>query len=247
MAYPKHVAIIMDGNGRWAEGRSRPRTFGHIKGARVAKNVIEWAAERKLSHLTLYAFSTENWNRPEAEISFLFFLMRRHLRRERKTLVQNNIRFQAIGQLDRLPPHVREEIKLTENATARCTGMVLTSALSYGSRQEITAAMKHIAAMVETGDLKSTDINESIVQSVLLTHDMPDPDLIIRTSGEFRLSNFFLWQAAYSELYVSPLHWPDFDEAAFEDALRSYSKRERRFGMISQQIRRSETGLADGI
>ncbi|MCM2280216.1 MAG: isoprenyl transferase [Bdellovibrionaceae bacterium] len=224
------MAIIMDGNGRWAKVHGRERTFGHLRGARVAKTMIEHCADLGVRHLTLYAFSTENWLRPKPEVFFLMRLLARHMRKERDNLVKNNIRFTTIGELQRLPHAVQAEVRKTEAATAANTGMHLVFALSYGARQEITAAVRALAQEVAEGRLKPEAINETLVQNRLETSDMPDPDLIIRTSGEYRLSNFLLWQAAYSELYITNTLWPDFTIQELEHALQSYSQRERRFG-----------------
>lgn len=227
---PSHVAIIMDGNGRWAEMRGRDRAFGHLRGARMAKQAIETCAEIGIEQLTLYAFSTENWKRPRAEVSFLMLLLGRHMRKERLNLVRHNIRFSVIGDLSRLPAPVVEEVEKTIAATSACTGMSLTFALSYGGRQEITQAARALAADVAAGRLSADDITEDTFTSKLQTAHMPDPDLIIRTSGEFRLSNFMLWQAAYSELYVTETLWPDFERPQLLEAFEHYAKRERRFG-----------------
>jgi undecaprenyl diphosphate synthase len=234
-ALPAHVAVIMDGNGRWAELRGRDRTFGHLKGARVAKKLIESCVHLKIPHLTLYAFSTENWQRPEVEVSFLMLLLSRHMRRERKTLIQNNIRFAVIGDLARLPASVRNEVLATMAETEKNTGMVLTFALSYGGRQEITAAVRAIADDVKNGLLDPNSISDELIQRRLQSSFLPDPDLIIRTSGEFRLSNFMLWQSAYSELYITGTLWPDFSEAELLTAFKQFSQRERRFGKVSNK------------
>jgi undecaprenyl diphosphate synthase len=226
----------MDGNGRWAELRGRDRTFGHLKGARVAKKTIEACAQLGVEQLTLYAFSTENWFRPKAEVAFLMKLLGRHLRKERAGLVKNNIRFSVIGDLSRVPVTIREEIFQTVDETRDCTGMGLTFALSYGSRQEITAAVRAIAEEAALGKLDPTDIDEDLVSSRLQSSFMTDPDLIIRTSGEYRLSNFLLWQAAYSELYVTPVLWPDFTQADLEIAFERYAVCERRFGQTTKQV-----------
>lgn len=226
----------MDGNGRWAELRNRERFAGHLKGARVAKSTIETCAELGIKQLTLYTFSTENWLRPEKEVSFLMMLLSRHLRRERASLVKNNIRFSTIGDLSRIPAAVRVEIDRTINETRNCSGMSLTFALSYGGRQEITDAARLIAEDVKAGRLLPDQIDESSIRSRLQSAFMPDPDLVIRTSGEFRLSNFLLWQSAYSELYVTKTLWPDFDRSELEEALRQYSTRERRFGKTTAQL-----------
>lgn len=222
----------MDGNGRWAELRGRERTFGHAKGARVAKATIEACAEIGVRHLTLYAFSTENWLRPKTEVAFLMRLAARHLRRERASLVRNNIRFTTIGDLERLPKFVAEEARLTERETAGNDGMKLTVALSYGSRQEIANAARALCEKVARGEMQPAEIDETAFAAVLETGGTPDPDLVIRTSGEHRLSNFLLWQAAYSELYVTDALWPDFDQTELKKAFEFYSSRERRFGRI---------------
>jgi undecaprenyl diphosphate synthase len=227
-----HIGIIMDGNGRWAQARRRPRTYGHIKGATVAKNIISYCAENKIKFLTLYAFSTENWLRPKNEVTFLMMLLKRHLQKEVRSLVKQNIRFTVIGNLEQLPDDVVEIIKQTEQATNRNTGLNLTFAVNYGSRQEITNAAKEIAKRVLQNDLKLEEIDESCFNSALQTYPFPSPDLIIRTSGEYRLSNFMLWQSAYSELFFSDVLWPDFTRYDLEDILSSYLTRERRFGKI---------------
>ena len=235
---PQHLAIIMDGNGRWAELRRRDRTFGHLKGARVAKTIIETCAQQGLKQLTLYAFSTENWLRPKMEVAFLMILLTRHLQRERKTLMKNNIRFSVIGEIDRLPAPVLAEVNKTLEMTAKNTGMSLTFALSYGGRQEITCAMKSIAEEVAAGRLKPEDVTEELIAKTLQSaavHEK-DPDLIIRTSGEYRLSNFMLWQAAYSELYITPTLWPEFTPKELQLAFAQFSGRERRFGRTTAQI-----------
>jgi undecaprenyl diphosphate synthase len=232
MILPKHVAIIMDGNGRWAQLRNKPRTYGHIKGARVAKQIITACAEKGLENLTLYAFSSENWLRPPMEVLFLMNLLRRYLKRETATLVKQNIRFKAIGELDKLPDDVTKAIRYATEATAHNTGMNLIFAISYGSRQEMTEGFKKIAEKVRDGELKVEDIDESMINSSLSTAGRPDPDLIIRTSGEHRLSNFLLWQAAYAEFYFCETLWPEFSKEDLDIALLNYFKRERRFGAV---------------
>ncbi len=229
---PQHVAIIMDGNGRWAETRGRNRTFGHLRGARVAREIIEGCSERGVENLTLYTFSAENWLRPLDEVSFLMALLSRHLKRERANLVKNNIQFFAIGELSRLPAAVVTEVTETIRATAHCTGMRLTFALSYGGRQDILGAVK---ALIADG-VPPEQINEQALESRLFTAGMRDPDLIIRTSGESRLSNFFLWQSAYSEIFITPTLWPDYDVSMLDSAFAWYQSRERRFGRTSAQI-----------
>ena len=231
----------MDGNGRWAELRNHDRTFGHLKGARVAKTTIEACAELGVEYLTLYAFSTENWLRPKAEVSFLMMLLARHLRKERRSLMKNNIRFSVIGDLSRLPDGVVDEVNRTIEETSSNTGMTLVFALSYGGRQEITEAVRALAYEVAQGRLKPEDIDETVVAKHLQSSFMPDPDLIIRTSGEFRLSNFLLWQAAYSELYITQTLWPAFTTEELQVAFAKYASRERRFGRTTAQLRTSRS------
>jgi undecaprenyl diphosphate synthase len=233
MTLPKHIAIIMDGNGRWAQLKRKPRTFGHVKGTRVAKKIITACSRRGIRNLTLYAFSTENWFRPEAEVSLLMQILRRYLKKETQNLVKENIRFSVIGDLSRLPSDVLSAIEHARSATAKCTGLNLVFALSYGSRQEITNAVKDIAEKVAAGEINPADIDEEMINSSLSTFPTPDPDLIIRTSGEQRLSNFLMWQAAYAEFYFTDILWPNFQEADLEDALQVFSKRQRRFGKVT--------------
>lgn len=228
----KHLGIIMDGNGRWASLRGRDRFWGHLRGAKVAQKIIEECSALKLEALTLFAFSTENWLRPSEEVTFLMHLLRRQLSRERHKLVANNIRFKVIGDLTRLPDFTRDSVLETMEATKNSTGMILTFALSYGSRQEITRACKDIAQKVLEGALSVQDISEDLVSGHLQTADLPDPDLIIRTSGEYRLSNFLLWQAAYSEILIRETLWPDFSVNELHECLRSYQLRTRRFGRV---------------
>ena len=243
---PAHVAIIMDGNGRWAELREKNRTFGHLRGARVAREIIESCSRRGLKQLTLYTFSTENWLRPLEEVSFLMALLSRHLKRERANLVKNGIRFQTIGDIDRLPASVRAEVDETIRATEHCTGMLLTFALSYGGRQDIVGAAKALALKAQQGLLRADDITEEMLSAELqagrLARDcglnFSDPDLIVRTSGESRLSNFLLWQSAYSELYIDSVLWPDYSDSYLQKAFDWYSHRERRFGKTSAQVER---------
>ncbi len=229
---PQHVAIIMDGNGRWAKARLRDRVFGHIKGARVAKKIVETSVKKKLTALTLYAFSEENWGRPIEEISFLMRLLSRYITRERQSLIDNNIRFRCVGQLEKIPDKVRREVEKTMQATKDNTGMVLTFALSYGGRQEITRATQEIGRLIEAGKLKAEDITESLINSFMQTAPISDPDLLIRTSGEWRLSNFLPWQSVYTELYFTDVLWPDFKVSHYEKALASFKKRERRYGKV---------------
>lgn len=226
----------MDGNGRWAKARRHNRVFGHIRGAKIAKNVIEECARIKIPFLTLFAFSTENWFRPNDEVSLLMLLLRRQLLREKQTLMKNNIRFQTIGDVQRLPASVREVVLDTMEETAKNTGMVLTFALSYGGRQELTSAIKEIARQARLGLLNEDQIDEAMISDLLPSSFLPDPDLIIRTSGESRLSNFFLWQSAYSEIVFEQKAWPDFSNQDLHRILENFSSRERRFGRTSEQL-----------
>jgi undecaprenyl diphosphate synthase len=236
MITPRHLAIIMDGNGRWAKARRHGRFYGHIRGAKVAKNVIEESARLKLPYLTLFAFSTENWFRPLQEVGFLMRLLKRQLLREKATLMRHNIRFQTIGQLDRLPPEVQQVVFDTVEETSGNTGMVLTFALSYGGRQEITEMARELARQVKLGTLEENEVDEALVAGLLPSAFLPDPDLIIRTSGESRISNFFLWQAAYSEIEFEAKSWPEFTLSDLHRILSTYAARERRFGRTSDQI-----------
>lgn len=237
MNLPRHLAIIMDGNGRWAKARRHGRIYGHIRGAKVAKSVIEECARMKIQYLTLFAFSTENWFRPAEEVSFLMHLLQRQLLKERETLMRNNIKFQTIGEVKRMPPQVQEIVKETVEITANNTGMVLTFALSYGGRQEITDMVREVAKLAAKGELDPNAIDEAFVAGLLPASFLPDPDLIIRTSGERRISNFFLWQSAYSEIEFETTSWPEFSVESLRRILTQYSQRERRFGRTSEQIR----------
>ncbi len=233
MDTPRHVAIIMDGNGRWAQMRNRPRTYGHLAGARAAKKIITSAATAGLKNLTLFAFSTENWSRPETEVRFLMRLLAHQILREQKNLMKNNIRFRTIGELSRMPAPVRDIVEQTVAMTAGNNGLNLVFALSYGGRQEIIRAARELAEKVSAGELKVENIDESLFANQLESSFLPDPDLIIRTSGEERLSNFFLWQAAYSEILVFNKFWPEFTSDDFKYAMNIFSQRERRFGRVS--------------
>jgi undecaprenyl diphosphate synthase len=240
MAGPGHVAIIMDGNGRWAQQKLRPRIFGHIKGARVAKKIITRSVELGLSGLTLYAFSTENWMRPQEEVSFLMRLLGRYLKKEINNLIKQNIRFRVIGDIERLPPLIIEQIKNCTELTKNNTGLNLTFALNYGGRQEIICSVKKIAQDLKKQKIEISQINEELLTTLIETDSVGPPDLIMRTSGEMRLSNFLIWQAAYSELYFTKVLWPDFTVQDFEKALGEFSYRERRFGRTSEQVRINE-------
>jgi len=232
-ALPSHVAIIMDGNGRWAKKRLMNRVKGHEKGSKTVRSIVAAAREFGIGTLTLYAFSTENWARPKPEVKALMMLLKRFIVSERQELLKNNIRLNIIGQKKRLPPDVQKEIDTTMALTRNNNQMVLNLALSYGSREEITAAVRKIAGKIESKDLNCDDITQDLISAHLYTHAMPDPDLIIRTSGEYRLSNFLLWQAAYSEIYISDTLWPDFSKSEFIEILKNFQKRDRRFGKVT--------------
>lgn len=235
----RHLAIIMDGNGRWAKSRHHNRVYGHVRGARTAKKVIEECARLKVAHLTLFAFSTENWFRPLPEVSFLMRLLRRQLLREKKTLQRHDIRFRSIGDLNRLPPEVRSVVIETERETEHNRGMILTFALSYGGRQELAMMARDLVRAAKAGELEPEDVDEALLAGRLGSSFLPDPDLIIRTSGERRLSNFFLWQSAYSEIEFENKSWPEFTLADLHRILDAFSARERRFGRTSEQLRPS--------
>lgn len=234
---PRHIAIIMDGNGRWAKEKGQPRVRGHHAGVKSVRDAVEACAELGVGFLTLYAFSTENWGRPKEEVGALMSLLIHSLRKELKTLNDNNIRLNTIGNRDDLPDKVREELEQTIELTRQNTRMTLVLALSYSGRWDLTQAVKHIAEEVAASRLTPDQISADTISAHLSTRDIPDPDLMIRTSGEMRISNFLLWQLAYSELYMTDCFWPDFRRAHLYEAIRSYSKRERRFGKVSEQIK----------
>jgi len=231
---PAHVAIIMDGNGRWAAQRHLPRIAGHRAGADAVRRSVETAARLGLECLTLYAFSTENWKRPSLEVRALMDLLMEFLRKELQTLRDNNIRFRLIGRGDGLHISVLEQIRRAELATMQNTGLQLNIAVNYGGRTELVDACRRVAEEVAAGRLRPEEINEQVIESKLYTCALPDPDLLVRTSGETRISNFLLWQIAYSEIYITPTLWPDFDERAFLTALIEYQKRDRRYGGVRE-------------
>ena len=233
---PAHVAIIMDGNGRWAQQRGLDRIFGHQQGAKTLRDVIEGAAELGINYLTLYAFSTENWDRPDDEVCALMRIMVQSLSDETETLIKNNIRLKAIGDVERLADNVREQLYETINMTSDSTGLNLVVALSYSSRWEIINAVKNLALDLKEGVLSPDVISEKDFEKYLSTHGIPDPELMIRTSGELRISNFLLWQLAYTELYFSDKLWPDFGKEDLYYAIIDFQKRERRFGKTSEQV-----------
>ena len=233
---PKHVAIIMDGNGRWAQERGKNRIFGHRTGKKAVQNIVETAAKHEIDYLTLYAFSTENWKRPPLEVNTLMDLLIRSLKRELKQMLENNIRLQSIGALESLPVEVQKALQHTIEQTKNNSGMVLTLALNYGAHQEITQAVRSIATKVKNNIISPEKIDQNIINKHLYTQNLPAVDLLIRTSGEQRISNFLLWQIAYAELYFTEVLWPDFNETHFCAAIKSYQKRERRFGKTSEQL-----------
>ena len=229
---PAHVAIIMDGNGRWARERGLPRVEGHRRGAESVRAVLRCASKLGIRHLTLYAFSVENWNRPKEEVDTLMKFLARYLKTEQQEMNQNNVRLRAIGQLDRLPGFVRKQLDATIASLDQNTGTTLNLALSYGARTELVDAARAIAAKAKSGEMVPADIDEQTLSDHLYTAGMPDPDLLIRTSGEMRVSNFMLWQISYAELVVTERLWPDFGEADFRAALEEFAARDRRFGKV---------------
>ncbi|MDP6852477.1 MAG: isoprenyl transferase [Candidatus Marinimicrobia bacterium] len=233
---PGHIAIIMDGNGRWANTRGLPRIAGHREGVRAVRRVTELCGELDVNILTLYTFSSENWKRPATEVSALMKLLVNSLRKEVKDLMKNNVRFTVIGNIEELEQNVRRELEDAIEKTARNTGLNLNLALSYGSRQEIIRAARYLAEISANGEMSPGDITEELFSKHLYTNAIPDPDLLIRTGGEFRISNFLLWQIAYTEIYVTDTFWPEFGKTELDAAILEYQSRERRFGKISEQL-----------
>ena len=233
---PQHIGIIMDGNGRWAKKRGLPRLAGHNAGIESVRRVVEVCGDLGIKVLTLYTFSQENWKRPPIEVSALMNLLLNTLNREIEELTEKNVRIMCIGNIHLLPEKTRRSLQNAKKNTAKNTGLILNLALSYGSRDEITRAVKDIAQKVQKGELSSSNIDEATISKHLQTAELPDPDLIIRTSGEFRISNFLLWQIAYSEIFVTKTLWPDFGKKDLLHAIQNYLKRERRFGMVTEQI-----------
>ena len=234
---PKHIAIIMDGNGRWAKKRALPRVVGHEYGVKSVRTVAETAARLGVKYLTLYTFSTENWNRPQLEVKAIMALLVRTIRKEVATLQKNNIRLRTIGDIDALPKDAYNELQEAMALTANNDSMDLVLALNYSARWDIVQATKKIAESVQDGSIKVEYINEKVIRASLNTGALPEPDLLIRTSGEFRISNFMLWEMAYGEFYFTDIYWPEFDQEAFYKAIVDYQKRERRFGKTSDQIK----------
>lgn len=234
---PDHIAVIMDGNGRWAKNKGAARIFGHKNAITAVRDVTEGCAELGVKYLTLYAFSTENWGRPVEEVSGLMQLLVSTIKGELKTLQKNNVRLTTIGDIDTLPDRCRKQLKEAMEQTRNNNGLTLVLALSYSGRWEIIEAVKRLATDVQSGKLKTEDIDNKAFESYLNTRDIPDPALLIRTSGEMRISNFLLWQMAYTEIYFTPKLWPDFRKDDLYEAIISYQKRERRFGRISEQVK----------
>jgi undecaprenyl diphosphate synthase len=241
---PRHVAIIMDGNGRWAQRRGLSRIEGHKRGKDSVRAVVEASRRLGISYLSLFAFSTENWNRPRREVDALMGLLRRYLRTELSKMMKNEIRLVAIGDFKRLPPTLQQELHATIEATKHNQRMTVALAVSYGGREEIVQAARALACEVRAGRLEPEAINEAVFGGFLNTAGIPDPDLLIRTSGEMRISNFFLWQAAYTEIYVTDTLWPDFREPQFLEALAHFQQRERRFGRVTEQMERERLRAA---
>lgn len=241
MSSPKHVAIIMDGNGRWAQRRLQPRLFGHRSGAKRVREVVEAAGKAGVQYLTLYAFSEENWSRPKDEVKGLFKLLSLYLKDELAHLNANNVKLISIGDRQRLPVECQDLLLKAEDSTKNNTGLVLNLALSYGARSDILASVKKIAKDVQSGLIDTDAITEDLLRENLSTSNIPDPDLLIRTSGEQRLSNFLLWELSYAELYFTEKHWPEFKEADFLAALDAFSKRDRRYGKISESPYRDQS------
>jgi len=233
---PEHIAIIMDGNGRWAKSRGKSRVFGHREGVRSVREIVESCARLDVKYLTLYTFSTENWKRPKDEVSTLMRLLVSSLRQELENLHDNNVRFTVIGDILRLPVEAQREIERAIARTRENTGLTLNLALSYSGRWDIVRAVRKIALEARSGKISPEDVDEEMISAHLSTTALPDPDLLIRTSGELRLSNFLLWELAYTEIYISDCYWPEFRTPQLCEAVRAYQKRERRYGQVSEQI-----------
>lgn len=242
-AIPQHIAIIMDGNGRWAKSRGNLRASGHKAGVDSVRDITEACAQIGVKYLTLYTFSTENWGRPKMEVNALMRLLASSLRKEADKLNENNIKLETIGQIDRFPENCQRELREATQLTADNDRLNLCLALSYSGRWDITEAVKKLAQQVKDGDIDPNDINDEVISAHLSTANIPDPELIIRTSGEYRLSNFLLWQLAYSELYITETYWPDFRRGELYKAIHSFQQRERRFGKLSKKKQKKSTSL----
>ncbi|MBO5208402.1 MAG: isoprenyl transferase [Lachnospiraceae bacterium] len=235
MKIPNHVAIILDGNGRWAKSKGMPRNYGHVQGAKTVEVICEEAYRMGIQYLTVYAFSTENWNRPQDEVDALMKLLRNYMKTCLKTAAKNNMCVRVIGDKTRLDEDIRARIAELEEATKNNTGLHFQIALNYGGRDEIVRAVKTLAAKVEVGELKSEEITEQLISDTLDTHGLPEPDLLIRTCNEQRISNFLLWQLAYTEFYFTEVAWPDFSKEELEKAVAAYNKRDRRYGLVKEE------------
>lgn len=233
---PRHIAIIMDGNGRWAQKQGLARVYGHKQGVQTVHNITVAATKLGVEYLTLYTFSTENWNRPKKEVDALMTLLVETIVKETPTLMENNVRMTTIGDIGRLPEDTRQKFQACIEQSSHNTGLTMVVALSYSARWEITEAVRQAVKQAQEGSLRAEDVNEQLVSSLMTTREIPDPDLLIRTSGEYRISNFLLWQLAYSELYFTDCLWPEFTEEEFYKAIVDFQKRERRFGKTSEQI-----------
>lgn len=233
---PRHVAVIMDGNGRWAKARGLDRSEGHVEGVNTVRRITEEASRLGIDFLTLYTFSTENWNRPKEEVDALMHLIVIAIERETPDLIKNNVRLTMIGDIDTLPDEARKRLEKCFADTSACSGLTLVLALSYSSRWEIVEAARRLAARTAAGEIRPGDIDATMFSDSLSTAGMPDPDLLIRTGGDMRVSNFMLWQIAYSELFITTTYWPDFSEADFRTAVAEYQKRQRRFGLTGDQV-----------
>lgn len=234
---PRHIAVIMDGNGRWAKSRGASRIFGHKNAIKAVRDTTEGCAELGVEHLTLYAFSTENWGRPKAEVDGLMQLLVSTIRNELRTLTDNNVRLNTIGDISRLPSNCQRELSEAIELTQKMSGMTLTLALNYGGREEILGAVRNLMQKAKDGELAPEELREEHFEKALYTANVPDPELLIRTSGEMRISNYLLWQIAYTELYFTKVLWPDFRKKDLHEAIISYQQRERRFGKISEQLK----------
>lgn len=231
---PVHIAVIMDGNGRWAQERGMPRVFGHQQGAESVREIVETAGRLGVKVLTLFAFSDENWGRPQSEVAALMKLLDTYIVREKAKLKKENVQFRAIGELDHLPEKTRRSVQRTQEELSHCTGLILNIALSYGGRNEIVTACRNLARRANEGTLAAEDITPQLFQENLWTAGLPDPDLLIRTSGEQRVSNFLLWQIAYTELWFSPVYWPEFRKEHLYEGIKAFQSRKRRFGVLAE-------------